>query len=330
MSINENKDDSASSQPMYITTASHYLPTTSVFNEYYTRLVGLSDEWIFKRSGIRSRLKANMNENTNTMAIDVVKAALDKLPYSIKDVDLIVGATYTPYDTVGTLAHAVQRFFNIVKARVISISSACSSFINAVEIVEGYFATNKAHRALVVGSEHNTAFSDDMDEQSGHLWGDGAGAVFISKEKTSGEDIKIIDVTTSGLGHIGKGTEGVYLRPNEGGLKMPFGKDIFVNASKYMISEVKNILKKNHIAIEKIVHFIPHQANSRIIAQVAESLGLRNGELIMNIEDMGNTGCASTMIGLSQNWNRFKKGELIVITVFGGGYSSGAMLLEKL
>ena len=111
---------------------------------------------------------------------------------------------------------------------------------------------------------------------------------------------------------------------------MPFGKDIFVNASKYMISEVKNILKKNHIALEKIVHCIPHQANSRIIAQVAESLGLQNGELIMNIEEMGNTGCASTMIGLSQNWNRFKKGELIVITVFGGGYSSGAMLLEKL
>lgn len=326
----EKKDITPLNQSMYINVASHYLPTTSVFNEYYTRLVGLSDEWIFKRSGIRSRLKANTNENTNTMAIDAVKAAIGKLPYSIKDVDLIVGATYTPYDTVGTLAHAIQRFFDIVKARVISISSACSSFLNAVEIVEGYFATNKAQRALIVGSEHNTAYSDDMDEQSGHLWGDGAGAVFISKEKVSEEDVKIIDVNTSGLGHIGKGTEGVYLRPNEGGLKMPFGKDIFVNASKYMISEVKNILKKNHLTLEKIVHLIPHQANSRIMAQVVESLGLRNGELIMNIEDMGNTGCASTMIGLSQNWNRFKKGELIIITVFGGGYSSGAMLLEKL
>lgn len=330
MRFKEKKDTTLPNHSMYINASSHYLPTTSVFNEYYTRLVGLSDEWIFKRSGIRSRLKANINENTNTMAIDAVKAALDKLPYSIKDVDLIIGATYTPYDTVGTLAHAIQRFFNIVKARVVSISSACSSFLNAVEIVEGYFATNKAQRALIVGSEHNTAYSDDMDEQSGHLWGDGAGAVFISKEKVSEEDVKIIDVNTSGLGHIGKGTEGVYLRPNEGGLKMPFGKDIFVNASKYMISEVKNILKKNHIALEKIVHLIPHQANSRIIAQVVESLGLRNGELIMNIEDMGNTGCASTMIGLSQNWNRFKKGELIIVTVFGGGYSSGAMLLEKL
>lgn len=329
MSVKETKEQTADKQSMYINAASHYLPTTTVFNEYYTRLVGLSDEWIFKRSGIRSRSKASSDENTNTMAVEAVKAAIDRLPYPIRDIDLIVGATYTPYDTVGTLAHAVQRYFNIAKARAISISSACSSFLNAVEIVEGYFAINKSKKALVVSSEHNTAYSDDMDEQSGHLWGDGAGAIFISKEKTSDDDIKIIDLNTTGLGHIGKGTEGVYLRPNEGGLKMPFGKDIFVNASKYMISEVKNIMKKNHLTLEEIVHFIPHQANSRIIAQVAEGLGLHNGGLITNIEDMGNTGCASTMIGLSQNWERFKKDELIVITVFGGGYSSGAMLLRK-
>jgi len=330
--VNEHKtkkDTKESNRFMYITTASHYIPATTIFNEYYTRLVGLSDEWIFKRSGIRSRSKANSDENTNTMAIEAVKTAIDKLSYPIRDVDLIVGATYTPYDTVGTLAHAVQRYFNIARARVISISSACSSFLNAVEIVEGYFATNKSKKALVISSEHNTAYSDDMDEQSGHLWGDGAGAIFISKEKTSDDDIKIVDLNTTGLGHIGKGTEGVYLRPNEGGLKMPFGKDIFVNASKYMISEVKCILKKNHLTLDQIVHLIPHQANSRIITQVAEGLELRNGELIVNIEDMGNTGCASTIIGLSQNWSRFKKGELIVITVFGGGYSSGAMLLRK-
>jgi 3-oxoacyl-[acyl-carrier-protein] synthase-3 len=329
MSMKEKEDSTVINQSMYINTASHYLPKTTVLNEYYTRLVGLSDEWIYKRSGIHSRSKANADENTNTMAIEAVKSAIGQLPYSVRDVDLVVGATYTPYDTVGTLAHAVQRFFNIAKARVISISSACSSFLNAVEIVEGYFATNKSQRALVVASEHNTAYSDDMDEQSGHLWGDGAGAVFISKKKISEDDIKVLDLNTTGLGHIGKGIDGVYLRPNEGGLRMPFGKDIFINASKYMISEVKNILKKNHLPLDKIVHLIPHQANSRIIAQVAEGLGLRNGELIMNIEDTGNTGCASTMIALSQSWKVFKKDELIVVTVFGGGYSSGAMLLRK-
>jgi 3-oxoacyl-[acyl-carrier-protein] synthase-3 len=110
---------------------------------------------------------------------------------------------------------------------------------------------------------------------------------------------------------------------------MPYGRDIFINASKYMISEVKNILKKNLLGSEDIVYLIPHQANSRIIAQVAEGLGLHSGELIMNIEESGNTGCASTMIALSQSWKMFEKDELIVVTVFGGGYSSGAMLLKR-
>ncbi len=314
---------------MYINTASYYLPETIIPNEYYTRLTGLTDEWIYKRSGIRKRTKAGIDENTNTMSIRAVESAIDQLPYPIKEVDLIVGATYTPYDTIGTLAHAVQGHFNIPHARVVSISTACSSVLNAIEIVEGYFATNKAHRAIVVGSEHNTAYSDDRDEQSGHLWGDGAGALFISKEKFSGNDMKIIDLNTRGLAHIGKGVEGVYLRPNSGGLKMPYGREIFVNASKYMISEVKDILHKNDLTLKNINYLIPHQANTRIISNIAGRLVLSNGEIISNMEENGNKGCASTIISLSQNWDRFLSDELIVITVFGGGYSTGAMLLKK-
>jgi 3-oxoacyl-[acyl-carrier-protein] synthase III len=314
---------------MYINKASHYLPETIIPNEYYTRLIGLTDEWIYKRSGIRKRTKAGIDENTNTMSIKVVESAIDQLPYSIKEVDLIVGATYTPYDTIGTLAHAVQGHFDISHARVVSISTACSSVLNAIEIVEGYFATNKAHRAIVVASEHNTAYSDDRDEQSGHLWGDGAGALFISKEKVSEKDMKIVDVNTTGLANIGKGVEGVYLRPNGGGLKMPHGREVFVKASKYMISEVKDLLHKNHLTLENINYLIPHQANTRIISNIAGSLGLSKGEMIANMEETGNTGCASTIIALSQNWDRFLSDELIVITVFGGGYSSGAMLIKK-
>ncbi|OPY72473.1 MAG: 3-oxoacyl-(acyl-carrier-protein) synthase 3 [Syntrophorhabdus sp. PtaU1.Bin050] len=314
---------------MYINTASHYLPEIIVPNEHYAILNGLTDEWIYRRSGIRNRTKASADENTNTMAIEAVKAAARGLPYTAKEVDLIVGATYTPYDTVGTLAHAVQSSFGIPRARVVSVSSACSSFINAVEIVEGYFATNKATKAIVVASEHNSAYSDDRDEQSGHLWGDGAGALFISKERLSDVDIAVLDLNTTGLAHIGKGVEGVYLRPNNGGLRMPYGRDIFVHASKYMVSEVVDILKKNGYTTEDIDYLIPHQANSRIISNVAENLGLRNGQLIMNIEKTGNTGCASTLIALSENWDRFQKDQLIVLTVFGGGYSSGAMLLRK-
>lgn len=314
---------------MYINATSYYLPKTIIPNRYYTKLNGLTDDWIYKRSGIRSRTKAGIHENTNTMSIEAVKSLIDRLPFSIKEVDLVVGATYTPYDTVGTLAHAVQAHFDIPRAKVVSISSACSSFLNAVEIVEGYFATNKSRRALIVASEHNSAYSDETDPQSGYLWGDGAGAVLISKERVSTHDIKILDLNTTGLGHIGKGVEGVRLRPKNGGLEMPYGRDVFTYACKHIVSEVKDILKKNNFTLTDIKHLIPHQANSRIIANIAQSLALRNGELIMNIEKIGNTGCASTIVALSENWERFQKDELIAVAVFGGGYSSGAMLLKK-
>jgi 3-oxoacyl-[acyl-carrier-protein] synthase III len=318
-----------SNPPMYIDVAAHYLPETILPNEYYTSLTGLTDEWIYARSGIRRRTRTGAGENTNTMAVEAVKAALDRLPYPVSDVDLIVGATYTPYDTVGTLAHAVQSAFEIPKARAISISSACSSFLNAVEIVEGYFATNKARKAVVVVSEHNSVYSDDRDEQAGHLWGDGAAAVFISKTGYGEGSLRIIDVSTAGLGHVGKSLDGVYLRPSEGGLKMPYGRDVFVHATKFMVSVVETLMARNHVALEDITYLIPHQANMRIIKHVAQTLGLGNGKVIINMEEAGNTGSASTAIALSQNWNRFAKGDLIAITVFGGGYSSGAMLLKK-
>ena len=314
---------------MYINAISHYLPKTIIDNEYFTRLNGLTDEWLFGRTGIKTRTKAENFENTNTLAIEAVGSAIERLPYPVEDVDLIVGATYTPYDSVGTLAHAIQGHFKIPHAAAMTITSACSSFVNAVEIVEGYFALKKAKKALVIASEHNFAFTDEMDERSGHLWGDGAAAVFISGERHSEKDVEIIDIHTTGLAHIGKGVDGVYLRPNEGNLKMPYGRDVYVHACKFMVSEVQNILERNNYRLEDVTYLVPHQANARIINHVAKSLGADNSKVISNIQETGNTGCASTVICLSQNWERFKKNDIIVITVFGGGYSSGSMLLKK-
>ena len=314
---------------MYINAISHYLPSTLVHNDYYTQLKGLTDEWIFQRSGIRRRTRAADDENTNTMAIEAIIPLVGSLPYDVTDVDLIVGATYTPYDTVGTLAHTVQGHFKIHSATAVTVTSACSSFINAVEIVEGYFATGKAKRALVIASEHNYMYTNEDCDQSAHLWGDGAGCAFISSEQCSVDDIEIIDVHTTGLGHIGKGVTGVHLRPSNGGLTMPFGRDIFVNACKFMAAEAQDIVERNNYLLGDIDYLIPHQANSRIMDHVAKVLGVEPSRVISNIEDTGNTGCASTLICLSQNWQKFIKDNLILITVFGGGYSSGAMLLKK-
>lgn len=314
---------------MYINSISHYLPKHIIRNDYFKKVNGLSEEWILSRTGIEERRKALSKENTNTMAIEAVNVALNQLPYSIADIDLIIGATYTPYDTVGTLAHSVQNEFNISDAKAISLSAACSSFINAIEIVEGYFATNKASKALVVASEHNTAYHNEKDMQAGHLWGDGAAAVFISKEQLSEKDYQIVDVITKGLGNIGKSINGVSLHPTNGGIKMPFGKDVFINANKYMTESIIDILNRNNLSIDDINYVIPHQANIRIIENVGKQLKVNKEKVLVNIDKLGNTGCASTPITFSQNQNKFKKEDLVAFTVFGGGYSSGAMLVKK-
>jgi 3-oxoacyl-[acyl-carrier-protein] synthase III len=314
---------------MYINAISHYLPKDVITNFHYTQINGLTDEWIFKRSGIRRRMRASEDENSHTMAIDAIKPLVNMLPYDVTEVDLIVGATYTPYDTVGTLAHAVQGYFNIRSAKAVTITSACSSFVNAIEIVEGYFAMGKATKALVIASEHNLGYTDEKCDESAHLWGDGAGCAFISRQRYSENDIRILDVHTTGLGHIGKGVAGVHLRPSNGGLTMPYGRDIFIQACKFMAQEAKDIIEKNNYALKDVDYLIPHQANARIMVHVSEVLGIDNSKVISNIEEAGNTGCASTIICLSQSWERFIHDNLILITVFGGGYSSGAMLLRK-
>ena len=315
---------------MYINAVAHYLPEQVITNEYFKNVNGLPEDWIFSRTGIVQRRKALPHENTNTMAIESVRVACEHLPYSIKDVDLIVGATYSPYDTVATLAHYIQHEFDIENAQALTISSACSSFINALEIVQGYFALNKANCALIIASEHNSAYNNEQDEQTGHLWGDGAAAVFVSKEQVTDGDFQVLDILTKGLGNIGKSIEGVYLRPLNGGIQMPHGRDVFIHASKYMISSVEELLQRNRLTISDLDYVIPHQANMRIIKFVQESLGLPDKKMLINIDRVGNTGCASTPILFSQNKDRFKTGELIAITVVGGGYSCGAALLKRM
>ncbi|GAB3321369.1 beta-ketoacyl-ACP synthase III [Larkinella ripae] len=313
---------------MYIHAVSHYLPSEVVGNEHFTKLNGLSSEWIIERTGIRERRKAAPDENTNTMALEAVRRLFDNTAISPSQIDLIVGATYTPYDTIVTLAHVVQHNLGVADIPVISISTACSSLINAVEVVEGYFALNKASLAVVVVSEHNTAYNNELDTVSGHLWGDGASALLISKERISDEDMTIRTIITGGAATSGKATTGVMLKPLEKGVIMPHGRDVFINACQYMPKVSLQVLEKHNLTIDDVAYLIPHQANLRISLNVINTLKLPESKLLSNIQKLGNTGCAGCAIALSENRDLFKKGDNIVLTVFGGGYSFGAMLVE--
>ena len=124
----------------------------------------------------------------------------------------------------------------------------------------------KASKALIVCSEHNTYYENETDKVCGHLWGDAAVAFFVSKEKVSENDITLKTIYTKGLGHVGKGPEGVRLRPHEDGITMPDGRDVFMHACKFMIHALENVTEPNGMSINDLDYIICHQANMRIVA----------------------------------------------------------------
>ncbi|MGB3466542.1 MAG: ketoacyl-ACP synthase III [Cyclobacteriaceae bacterium] len=312
---------------MYISDVAYYLPETVISNDYFEGLNGLTDSWIVERTGIKERRRAAEGENSHTMAVEAVKVLQKTVDLS--KTDLIVAGSYTPYDTVSTIAHQIQHHLDIEDVPAVYISAACSSFANAVELAEGYFAMNKATDALIVLVEHNTAYNNDTNTKSGHLWGDGAAAIRITKEKISEDSVEVIQVKTGGAATVGRGINGVVLRPFDGGLTMPNGRDVFINACNYMAKTTIDILEKNNLSMKDLDYLITHQANLRIAKNVVENLQLPLEKTLNNIEYLGNTGCAGSGIVLAENWNKFKKGDNIVVTVFGGGYSYGTMLLKK-
>ncbi len=313
---------------MYINSTGYYIPEVRVGNDYFLEVNGLTNDWILKRTGILTRSKANKNERHNSMGLCAIEDAIKNLPYDIKDVDLIVSASYSPYDTVATLAHLAQQKYDINDIKAVYASSACSSFVNGLEIIEGYFAMGKAKKALLVCSEHNSYYSNESDPKCGHLWGDGAVAFFLSAECIRESDPEIKQIYTRGLGNVSKGPEGVRLRPKEGGIEMPDGRDVFIHACKYMIQALDGVTTPESMNINDLNYIICHQANKRIVANVANQLEMEEDRFINNIEELGNTGSASAAIVFAQNREKFKKGDTIGLTVFGGGYSCGAFLIK--
>lgn len=313
---------------MYINAIAHYVPKNVVTNDDFMSINGLTNEWILSRTGIQERRKADPEENTNSMGLQAVQNLIPSLPFKVEDIDLIVGASYTPNDTIATLGHEAQRHLKVPHIPVLYLSTACSSLLNAIEVVEGYFAMGKAQKALVIVADHNTAFANLTDTKSGHLWGDGAVAFSMTKERQTNKDLKILDLVTGGAACIGKGPEGVYLSVMDQAIYMPNGRDVFLHACQYMSRVSREMLEKNGLNTDDLAYFIPHQANFRISKKVAEELSLPIEKVISNIQHLGNTGSPGCGIALSQHKDIFEAGDLIAMAVFGGGYSYGAMLVE--
>lgn len=313
---------------MYINTTGYYIPEKRIQNDYFTDVNGLTSDWILQRTGIQTRSRATEKETIEYMCGEAVKNALPQLPYNIDEVDLIIFASYTPSDTIATVGHIIQREYNIANAKVFYLSSACSSGLNAMEIIKSFFMTKMATKALLICADRNSSYSDDTDCMSGHLWGDAAVAYFLSNDAQTQNDAEVIDIITQGLGHVGLGPKGVFLNLENNSLQMPYGKDVFMQACTYIAKNTREIVEKNKFMITELSYFIGHQANMRILKNVAKQLDLPDEKVLSNISELGNTGSTSALLVYAQNQEKLRSENLICISVFGGGYSAGACLIR--
>jgi 3-oxoacyl-[acyl-carrier-protein] synthase-3 len=321
----------AATQPkttVYINSTGFFIPSERVPSSYFAELHDKPEEWFLQRSGILTRSRASAHETIDYMSVKAVREAMRTVPFPIGEVDLIIFASYSPDDTVGTTGHHIQREFGIENAKVLYVSSACSSALNAIEIIRSFIQTGIASKALLVAADRNSTYADDNDPQHGHLWGDGAVAYFFSTELCEAGDMELVDIETYGLGHIGAGPEGVFLKPRTVGIGMPYGRDVFNQACVHIEKYSREILERNGLEVDSLDWMVSHQANMRIVSHVCKELGLPEERTLNNIRELGNTGCGSSLLALAQNRDKLKTDDNICVAVFGGGYSAGAMLLK--
>jgi 3-oxoacyl-[acyl-carrier-protein] synthase-3 len=305
-------------------------------NADFERIVETSDEWITTRTGIKERRIAN-GMATSDMAVAASRAALEMANVPHEDIDMVILATVTPDYRLPSAACVVQEKMNFPNAAAFDVVAACAGFINGLSIVSSYIESGSIKKALVVGVEKLSAFTNYKDRNTCVLFGDAAGAVVVSAEE--GESGVIGSYIKS------DGKYRTLLWAEVGGSLNPYsesynydgrdkimmnGSDVFKIAVREMGNAAMKVIEKAGLKPSDISLIVPHQANIRIVEALAKRLKLDMNRVFLNIEKYGNTSAASVPLALDQanRTGRIRPGDYIVMVAFGGGLTWGASLVR--
>lgn len=305
-----------------------YTPDHTMTNEELTTLVDTNDEWIYSRTGIKER-RISHQETTSQMASYAAKRAIEKAGITPKDLDLIICATITADTIMPSVASSVQKELGASGAVAFDIVAACTGLVYGIVTADAYIRSGLYKTVLVIGAEVLSNVIDWSDRSTCILFGDGAGAVVLEAREHQ-QGIIASHLSTDGakgeyLTLAGRLKEHISL----GYLQMN-GQEVFKFASKAIVEEINHVLLASGYSKEQIAYVIPHQANYRIIEYGVKACGIPLEKFYMNLDRYGNTSAASIGIALDElvDKNLLKSGDLIILVGFGGGLTSGAILLE--
>jgi 3-oxoacyl-[acyl-carrier-protein] synthase-3 len=308
-----------------------YLPDKVLTNFDLEQMVETTDEWIRTRTGIERRHIAADDQATSDLAVEAGRAALANAEIDAAAIDLIVVGTTTPdlvFPNVGCL---VQERLDIPACPAFSVEAACSGFLYALTVADQFLRSGQAERALVIGAETMSRIIDWTDRETCVLFGDGAGAVILERSDEPG-------IIHSQLGADGRyrdllyASSGVSTPPKDTSdslLKMK-GNEVFRVAVKTLETIVDEVMASNDLEKGEIDWLIPHQANIRIIQATAKRLQMPMERVVLTVQEHGNTSAASVPMALDTaiRDGRIKRGDLLLLEAFGGGFTWGASLVR--
>lgn len=321
-----------------ISSVGAYVPPKLLTNADLEKMVETNDQWIVDRTGIRERHIAEPGTPTSELATHAALHCLENRGIDASELDCIIIGTVTPDMLFPSTACVVQDRIGATKAWGFDLSAACSGFIYALQVGAKLVESGTHGKVMVIGADVMSSIIDYTDRATCILFGDGAGAALL--EPCEGEEIGLIDFVHE---VDGSGAKALYM-PGGGSLhpaseetlrdKMHCvrqdGGAVFKTAVRKMAELSEAVLERNEVKGSEIDCFIPHQANRRIIVATAERLAMPLEKVVINIDCFGNTTGATIPLAMrtALDDGRLKKGDLVLLASFGGGYTVGSTLLR--
>ncbi|MDE7026559.1 beta-ketoacyl-ACP synthase III [Duncaniella freteri] len=312
-----------------------YAPDDILDNEMLSKMVDTNDEWITTRVGIKERrILKDPSKGSSFMGIKCVERLLESTGTKPEEVDLLICATTNPDYRFPSTGSIIAHQCGLKNAYSYDLQAACAGFLVALQDGSAYIRSGLRKKVIVVSAEKMSSMTNYTDRATCPLFGDGAGAMLLEPTE---ENVGIID----GVFHIdGEGLEHLWMPA--GGSALPAshetvdaqqhyviqdGRNVYKNAVTDMLESSQEVMERNNLTCENIDWFCSHQANLRIIEAVGARLGIDPAKVLVNIEKYGNTSAASIPLCLDEYKDKLKKGDKLILTAFGAGFTWGAMYI---